>query len=216
MYKVYVHISPNGKRYFGITRTKLSARWQNGKGYKYNSYFNRAILKYGWENIKHIVLFENLSKEDAEFKEKELIAKYKTTNPSFGYNIDNGGSSTGVHSSSTIEKLRKLHLGRKHSKETKEKHRQATLKLWQSQEFREKIIKSRMSRVKNNNKIGILKNRYRSGKKVICIETKMIFERIKDASIYYGICDECIRKCCHNERNVAGGYHWQFYKEESA
>ena len=208
MYKVYVHITPNGKRYFGITRTRLSARWQNGKGYKCNPYFNRAILKYGWENIEHKVLFENLTKEEAEQKEKELIAEYKTTNSKFGYNIDNGGNSRGTHSEATRQKLRELHLGKKQSEEAKEKHRQATLRLWQSQEFRDKMKKSRKSRAIQHNKT-------RSGKPVICIETRMVFQRIKDASLYYGICAECIRKCCHKLRNVAGGYHWQFYKEES-
>ena len=36
---------------------------------------------------------------------------------------------------------------------------------------------------------------------VICIETNKQFETIKDASIYYKICDETIRKCIHKERN---------------
>lgn len=204
MYKVYVHITPNGKRYFGITRTRLSARWQNGKGYKCNPYFNRAILKYGWENIEHKVLFENLTKEEAEQKEKELIAEYKTTNSKFGYNIDNGGNSRGTHSEATRQKLREIHLGRKQSEEAKEKHRQATLRLWQSQEYRKRMVSAM-----NNTK------RKQDGKKVICIETQQVFDRIKDAGEYYGICVESIRKCCHNLRNYAGGYHWQFYKEES-
>ena len=32
-WKVYVHIFPNNKLYFGITSKKLTARWGNGTGY---------------------------------------------------------------------------------------------------------------------------------------------------------------------------------------
>ena len=35
-YKVYVHIAPNGKRYYGITKKKVERRWRNGKGYEGN------------------------------------------------------------------------------------------------------------------------------------------------------------------------------------
>lgn len=32
-YSVYVHTTPNGKRYVGMTSRDLSARWRNGLGY---------------------------------------------------------------------------------------------------------------------------------------------------------------------------------------
>lgn len=47
-YTVYMHISPSGKRYVGITRQRPVARWKNGRGYINNEYFYRAIKKYGW------------------------------------------------------------------------------------------------------------------------------------------------------------------------
>ena len=72
-YKVYKHTFPNGKVYIGITQQTLIRRWQNGKGYYKNSFISKAINKYGWENVKHEVLFENLTKEEAEQKEIEHI-----------------------------------------------------------------------------------------------------------------------------------------------
>ena len=42
-YKVYVHIAPNGKRYYGITKQEVEKRWANGKGYKGNEHFINAI-----------------------------------------------------------------------------------------------------------------------------------------------------------------------------
>lgn len=198
MYQLYMHLTPNNKRYIGITKLKPNYRWKNGEGYKENMFFYRAIKKYGWNNIKHIILLSNLTKEEAEKKEIEYIAKYKTTNNNYGYNIEKGGNTIGKVSDKTREKLRTAHLGKKQNKETREKHRQATLRLWEDEGFRNKVRKKR----------------YRKGKSVICIETNKVFPRIKDASDYYNICDETIRKCCNKTRITAGGYHWAFYKEE--
>lgn len=93
-YVVYKHTSPNGKCYIGITRQNPpEKRWgYNGNGYCDNEYFSRAISKYSWENIKHEILFTNLTKEEAEQKEIELIAFYDSMNPDKGYNATPGGS----------------------------------------------------------------------------------------------------------------------------
>lgn len=91
-YKVYMHTLPNGKKYVGITKQELNNRWQNGRGYeKHNKRFYNAILKYGWENIKHEVLFENLTQEEAFKLEIELIALNESNNPNYGYNQTEGG-----------------------------------------------------------------------------------------------------------------------------
>lgn len=93
-YVVYKHTSPNGKCYIGMTRQNPpEKRWgYNGNGYCDNEHFSRAISKYSWENIKHEILFTNLTKEEAEQKEIELIAFYDSMNPDKGYNMTPGGS----------------------------------------------------------------------------------------------------------------------------
>ena len=90
-YTVYMHESPSGKRYVGITKTSLKKRWGSGHGYKNNPYFWRAIQKYGWKNIKHKIIAEGLSKEDACKMEIDLISKLNLTDAEFGYNIRQGG-----------------------------------------------------------------------------------------------------------------------------
>lgn len=118
-YTVYMHTCPNGKRYVGITQQEPRKRWLNGKGYKKNSLFYRAISKYGFENISHEILIEGLTQEQAEQKEIELIAKYQTNNSRYGYNIANGGNTTGTHSEESKKKMSKSAKGKKFSDEAR-------------------------------------------------------------------------------------------------
>ena len=52
----------------------------------------RAILKWGWKNIKHKI-YEVETESEMKYLEKYLIAYYQTTNPKYGYNISTGGES---------------------------------------------------------------------------------------------------------------------------
>lgn len=105
-YFVYMHIAPNNKKYIGITcKSKPEYRWVNGKGYIDNEHFYRAINKYGWDNIEHIVVAKDLLKEEACSLEKELIIKHKTHNKKFGYNNTFGGEAN-IPSEHTLQKMR--------------------------------------------------------------------------------------------------------------
>ena len=124
-YSVYAHVnSLNGKIYIGITSMIPERRWANGNGYKSCRHFYRAITKYGWDSFAHIVIVNGLSIDVANLIEKELIAKYKTNDPQYGYNITDGGTN-GKHSEETKELLRELSTGRVLSEETKNKIREA-------------------------------------------------------------------------------------------
>ena len=119
-YKVYIHQNKiNKKVYVGLTKQKCKDRWRHdGVGYKSQIKFYRAIQKYGWDNFDHIILFTNLTEQEASEKEKELIQFYDSYKN--GYNADLGGSTTN-HSPETLEKMRQSMLGKKHTQETKDK-----------------------------------------------------------------------------------------------
>lgn len=204
-YKLYVHISPSGKRYYGITSVDVKKRWQNGYGYKNNEYFTRAIEKYGWDNFQHEVLFDNLTKEEAELMEKLYIALYDTTDPVNGYNITLGGESSnglkhteewkqkhsekmtgknnpnyGKHfSEKTKERLSTAHKGKTLTKEHK-KHISEAFKGENNPMYGKnhtEVAKQKMS--KNHADVNGVNNP--RARKVICVETGEIFNTVKDA-----------------------------------
>jgi hypothetical protein len=94
---VYKHTFPNGKVYIGITGMKPEKRWNDGHGYlgrvegQYNQpLIARAIVKYGWSNILHEIVEDGLSEKAARKMEDELIIRYKSNDPEFGYNMAGG------------------------------------------------------------------------------------------------------------------------------
>lgn len=132
---VYMHISPSGKRYIGITSQTPERRWRDGNGYKDSPYFWKAINKYGWNAFEHTIIKTNLSVFEACDLERALIKKYNTLNRDFGYNLTSGGDSTGgtFMSEESRKKLSESQknrfadpqnhpfYGKYHSEETKDK-----------------------------------------------------------------------------------------------
>ena len=111
-YCVYKHTSPSEKIYIGITSMPVNRRGRNGCGYKNNQYFYRAIQKYGWDNFKHEILYDNLTKNEAENIEIKLISQYKSNQKEFGYNIESGGNCVGKVSEETRIKLSEIMKGK--------------------------------------------------------------------------------------------------------
>ena len=95
-YKVYIYINKiNGKKYVGQTGNSLELRaGKNGYGYKKCIHFYNAIQKYGWENFEPYIIYDNLTKDEADKFEIQLISLLKTMDENYGYNITSGGSHT--------------------------------------------------------------------------------------------------------------------------
>lgn len=71
-YSVYQHVTPDGMYYFGQTQN-VEKRWSNnGIQYKGTSLYP-YIEQYGWDNIQHIILFREQTREDALWIEDFLI-----------------------------------------------------------------------------------------------------------------------------------------------
>lgn len=222
IYKVYMHTClENNKKYIGITRQSLKARWGNGKRYNNNLHLSRAIKKYGWNMFKHELLFCNLTKAEAEMFEIEIIKYYNTTNVKYGYNVKAGGNIGIVHTQETKEKLRKINTGKKVRDDVKVKisnslkgEKNHFYGKHHTEESKNKI------RIKNGGRrpiiseagfIRIVESKY---KKVINLDTGEVFKAIKFAAIKYNISRNGISRVCRGISKNCGGYTWAFINKD--
>lgn len=253
-YCVYVHTNKiNGKRYVGQTCQKPEKRWNRGKGYQDNPYFWRAIQKYSWDNFEHEIIASNLTKEETDNFERLLIKILNSTNPNKGYNLQDGGSH-GQPSELSRENIRKAaqkrneneewhkkqsesHIGlqvgekngmygRKHSKESKEKMREASTGKYPSEKTKQKMAESHLG--EKNSMYGrchsqetkLKISHANSGssnakaRKVnqysldgILIKT---WNTLKEAGSALGILPQNISRCCRTTKGTTGGFIWRY------
>lgn len=202
MYSVYKHTSPSGKVYIGVTSQKPELRWRNGRGYSDNEYFTRAIKKYGWDNFKHEVLIDGLTKEEAEVKEVELISFYKSNNRTFGYNIENGGSLSGKHSEYTRLKMSNSQKGEKNHRFGKKFPNQRYGRYGNISE-EERLNRS----LAHKNQVPVNKKKVAQYSKDGCFIMK--FDSFSQASQVTKIALSNIARCANGDRKTAGGYMWK-------
>lgn len=227
-YTVYKHTSPTGKVYIGITSTELQHRWKGGHGYVTNTHFMRAIQKHGWDAFKHEVLAEGLTEQEAKQMEAEQIAKYDSTNPAKGYNVDPGGNK---RSPSTIGKMRAALTGRPLSSAHKARLSEVRKGRKLTEERRRAISESHKRNPRVLEHIREL-NHARAGvpqtddhrrrisesqprrRMVQNLDTGATFNSVTEAAASCGGSHPNITKACKGERATAYGFRWA-YKEEA-
>lgn len=206
-YNVYIHIFPNSKVYIGITSQKPKRRWNNGQGYKNNQYMTNAIMKYGWDNVIHKILYTNLKKEEAEEIEIKLIKEYKADNKRYGYNIEYGGCHNGKTSEITRKRISEANKGKHNSPKTEFKKGHITII---TEEIKQKISE------KNKGKHASVRTEFKKGhkplnvRKVLCIESDVVYDTIKKASEDTDVMACHISQVCNGKRKSAGKLHWKF------
>ena len=142
-YCVYLHTNKiNGKQYVGQTCLKPERRWKNGLGYKGCVHFFNAIIKYGWDNFDHKIVYNSLTKEEADYFEDLMINSLNTTDYNYGYNIKNGGSIGKIFSEETKRKISEARKGKKLSEETRRKLSEAAKGKKHSEETKKKMSES--------------------------------------------------------------------------
>lgn len=218
-YCVYKHTNlVNGKVYIGITCRSPEKRWgKNGCNYKSNYHFYNAIRKYGWnDGFLHEILFSDISKNDAELHEKELIREFDSANPNHGYNIALGGNSLGKMSDTMKGKISASNTGKKRTLEQRKKMSDIAkaTSLERSERFRKIRPNFKMWNegvVFTEEQVDLIKgNTYHP---VYCFELDTTFKSISYAARVLGLHAALISKVCIGERKTTGGYHFEYAKQ---
>ena len=227
-FTLYRHISPSGKVYIGITSQPVEHRWNHGKGYTNNSkktLFKSTIEKYGWDNIKHEVLFTHLSKEKAKNLEIELIRHYKGLGISL--NCTNGGDGAwGIipwNKNKKVpyeqsNKLKGTHLSEEHKKKLSMSHIGKKIKghKWTEQQ-RLKLIANMTGRHHSDDVKRKIKENSAFSKEVVEFDFLgnqiKTFKSASDASKSYGIDRSFVAKACRKKTYCCG--HIFLYKEDA-
>ena len=216
-YQVYVHHFENGKKYVGLsTEENINRRWKNGYGYKTQKLIYRAILKYGWKNIKHTV-YQCDTEKEMKYLEKYLIAYYHSNEPKYGYNIAEGGEGApGVPS--------------KYRKPIDQYSKQGVLiKTWESLSAVEKELNYNISHISDcakgkrstayncywsySSQKPIFKTRGTQRKvRQFDLEGNFIaeFKNAAEAGRSIGKRNATIVKCCNKEFKTAYNYIWKY------
>ena len=71
-YVVYQHVTPDEMYYFGQTQN-VEKRWSNNGIYYRGTALQPYIERFGWDNIQHIILFRDQTRENALWIEDFLI-----------------------------------------------------------------------------------------------------------------------------------------------
>lgn len=143
----------NGKRYIGCSKDvsvrfiKHKSRLKNNK--HKNGYLQNAYNKYGESNFQYNILFKLNSESEMYEKEKTLISENDNL-----YNLAEGGLGGDTFSNRseeskeiTREKLSKT--SKISNDKNKTLHSENTSKLWENDEYREKVLKGIRENAKN-------------------------------------------------------------------
>lgn len=231
---IYMYTFPSGKRYIGKTKRTLSER----QGYNFTGYENctvlwQAIQKYGIENIRQEILFENdMTDEYASRLEQICILLFKVncnrfSSPKFGYNLTDGGDGlTGWHPDAERlkvlqEQMREFAEKRKGthpSEETRRKqseakkgkpghpmpdHLKKQLSLSNSKETMSEETRIRRTKAYEEKK-----------KQVVAVQRdtkeKMIFDSVEETANFFHVSMSTVTRWCRKIRNPSVNYDFDY------
>lgn len=177
------------------------------KKYYYNEHLLSSIEKYGCKSFVVNEIFDvAFSKEELDIKEQCWITMYKSNNRKYGYNKNEGGmGNVGfTHTKETKEKISRAfkgkYIGKKHHFYGKH----------HTEETKRKIS------INHADQSGI---NHPMATKIICLTNGKIFDYVRQASLYYNLCETNVVKCCRGKRKHCGKLldgtrlEWMYYED---
>lgn len=221
-YCVYMHTNKeNGKRYVGMTSLRPNKRFQGGSGYTHQEEFWRDIQTYGWEDgFTHDILFEDLSKEEAQIREIETIAKYNSDNPEFGYNRYTSSRAAKLSNIREVQEMNgvnnKVYTGVRRPIYCVELN-----KIFDSAVAAGKELNLNNSHIseackKLNKRVGGYHFRFVNYTKnsVYCFETNDYYTSTGTAAVDLGLSSARIKRVCDGLAQTTGKMHFRYITEE--
>lgn len=190
-YRLYKYTNIiNSKIYIGITRLSETQRaGKNGIKYRVCPAFWDGIQEFGWKNFIIENIKTGLTKEEAENLERKYILETKSNDPQYGYNIQAGGS--------RLYGTENQFFGKTHNKGTKRKIvRSNKQRVW-TEEARQSVSEK-------------IKGITRTGKKILCVETGIIYDKVSEAAKITKIGKTNIANAARDNKRSAGGFHWKY------
>lgn len=231
---IYMYTFPNMKRYIGQTYRTLENRQGPGfREYKRQPVLYAAIQKYGINNIQQDILFDNIpTQEEANRLESICILLFKTNcakfrNPSYGYNLTDGGASCKNYGNKVIC----LENGTTYINAST-----ASIRLFGHSGYTSKInaccrgviyqthglhFMSADDYTKDaaNARLNHQRAKSRRSRSVYCIEVDQYFETATEAARYLGdtfgvhTSSSHIMRNCRKQESTSGGYHFLFAED---
>lgn len=224
-YSVYCFTNKlNNKKYVGLT-CNVQRRYNQHKNTTSRAVvFCLAIKKYGFENFEFLILKENLSLKDAKLFERQFIKDLNSIVP-YGYNRTEGGDSSVKHTAETIKKIvEKTKVwrmnnshpmqGKKHSEESKKLMKESASKRtdrvfgeshWNFGMKHKESTKQKMSSKQSLGNNG-------NAKKVIDLNTNIIYSCVNEAKVIYGISHSFVSMLCSGKRK-SDKYKFKYLKD---
>jgi group I intron endonuclease len=224
-YSVYCFTNKiNNKKYVGLTSNVERRYNQHRKTSSRAVAFCLAIKKYGFENFEFLILKENISLEEAKLFERQFVKELNSMAPN-GYNRTEGGDSAVKHTKETIEKIIEKNRiwrltndhpmkGKIHSKESKDLMRESALNRtnypsgelhWNFGMKHKKSTKEKMSSKQSLGNNGF-------AKKVIDLNTNIVYSCINEAKLIYNISHSFISMLCSGKRK-SNKYNFKYLKD---
>ena len=116
---VYMFAGPLGKGYIGksvnfksrVSNHRTEAYYKKDGDWECNSIWKQAIRRIGWENLRVVILEFVPEEVSLDKRERYWIARLKTNNPEYGYNMNKGGGGPTRHTAEAKAKMSAAQMG---------------------------------------------------------------------------------------------------------
>lgn len=214
--------------YIGLTSTNLQLRkkrhYNDALSNKTNSDFHKALREFKKTDFLWEIIEDNIPIEQLGEREKYWIQYYNSYHN--GYNMNSGGANgdnfrnwrknnpelVSYYAKIGNQKMKeKLKQNPQLEQQRKENAKKGSINYYNThkEEVKQKSYETYLKHKKTANKNLIEANKKRS-KKVLCIETGIIYESAPVAAKENNLSQGNISSVCRGERKTCGKRHWQY------